>query len=70
MKNNVYHQNHKQYILVNVQVKYGINHIVKEENKKLYIVQQMKNLINIYLDKNNQKIYKNNNNKYIQEINQ
>lgn len=30
----------------------------------------MKNLINIYLDKNNQKIYKNNNNKYIQEINQ
>lgn len=30
----------------------------------------MKNLINIYLDKNNQKIHKNNNNYYIQEINQ
>lgn len=31
----------------------------------------MKNLINIYLDKNNQKIHKNNNNNNnIQEINQ
>lgn len=29
----------------------------------------MRNLVNIYLDKNNQKIHKNNN-KYIQEINQ